>query len=84
MTDKHPLLRTHNLGRGWTLEPDDCLNDRDGYDWTVLAPDGRNSASLAFAIDVETTSCDDEITIPESVLEALCALETKLIAADLY
>ena len=84
MTAEHPLLRTHSLGRGWTLEPDEYLNDCDAYDWTVLAPGGMDSASIAFAIDVGTTSGDGEITIPESVMKALEALEAKLIEAGLY
>ncbi len=33
----------------------------------VLAPDGKNSASLAFARDMGTTSCDDEIELPHQV-----------------
>jgi len=33
----------------------------------VLAPDGDNSASLAFARDMGTTSCDDEIELPHIV-----------------
>lgn len=84
MTAPHPLLKIHYFTRGWILEPDDCPNDPGVYDWTVLAPDGMNSASLAFAIDVGTTSSDDEITIPESVMKALEALEAKLIEAGLY
>ena len=33
----------------------------------VLAPDGKNSASLAFAREMGTTSCDDEIELPHIV-----------------
>ena len=33
----------------------------------VLAPDGKNSASLAFARDMGTTSCDEEIELPDIV-----------------
>jgi len=80
----HALVRVHNLGRGWTLDPSGGPNDRDAYDWTVLAPDGKNSASLAFAMECGTTSCDDEIKIPASVMKVLDDLETKLIDAGLF
>jgi hypothetical protein len=33
----------------------------------VMAPDGKNSASLACARDIGTTSCDDEIELPHVV-----------------
>jgi len=33
----------------------------------VYSPDGKNSASLAWARDLGTTSCDDEIELPHVV-----------------
>jgi hypothetical protein len=33
----------------------------------VMAPDGKNSASLACARELGTTSCDDEIELPHVV-----------------
>ena len=76
------MIRKHNLGNGWVLEPTPAESGR--YYWDVLAPDGINSASLDFALEVGTTSCDHEIRIPRSVLAALDELVAAIIAADLY
>lgn len=81
----HPLARNHDLGSGWMLSCDG-LNDRGAYDWTVMYDvRGRcQSASLGFALEEGTTSCDDERPIPARVLERLDALAEKLVEADLY
>lgn len=79
----HPLVRDHDLGSGWTLTCDG-LNDRSSYDWTVFHEGRNQSASLGFALEEGTTSCDEERPIPARVLARLDVLAEKLVEADLY
>ena len=69
------------LGGGWTLDP--TPSDAGGTDWTVCHPT-IGSASLAFAIDQGTTSCDGETPIPARVLARLDTLADVLASAGLW
>ena len=58
------------LPLGWYMELDDSTRD-EGYQGFVFRPDGRESASLAFAREVGTTSGDDETELPPAVFDAI-------------
>lgn len=78
----HPLQRTHSLPLNWRLVVDS--NGGDGLAWTVIGPNDKSTASLAFALDNERTSDEKGIRIPKSVLSALDKLATMLTDADLW
>ncbi len=76
MEKKHALDRAHSID-GWTLSPD---GDKS---WTLSGP-ARVHASLAFALDNGTTSCDTAAKIPKRVYVWLEKLAERLEAAELY
>lgn len=79
----NPLAKNYPLGSGWVLdcEPGNASGE---FFWTVISPDQRHTASLDFALEVGTTSDDEEKPIPASVLKAAEKLANKLSDAGLY
>jgi len=59
------------LPLGWWMELDGSTREPGEYQGFVFAPGGRESASLAFALEVGTTSGTEEIDIPPTVIQAL-------------
>lgn len=86
MAKKHPLLRTHTLGSGWTLRPDGEADDRPGiHHWFVQSPCG-GAASLGAAEEqgVVVRDHDREVTIPKKVYDTMIAAAVELAEAGLY
>lgn len=59
------------LPMGWKLELDPSTRPEGEFQGFVFSPDGRESASLAYALEVGTTSGNDECEIPQAVLTEL-------------
>lgn len=61
------------LPLGWALHL--CARDGGTLQGFVVAPDGKHSASLAYALDQCETSDLEAIDIPQAVIDALCQYE---------
>lgn len=59
------------LSRGWYMVLDGSTREEGEYQGFVFHPDGHESASLAWALDVGTTSGVEEYPIPPEVLKDL-------------
>jgi hypothetical protein len=72
MSEEQKLPAPVIFNSNWSLSFDWTERDRDQYviQGFVSGP-GRSSASLNFALECGTTSCDKEIPIPKSIMAQL-------------